>query len=52
MRSMKRIRCGRFCLMTELVRVPSRKKRTPRITVPSLVAMPATAVFSTTPMVQ
>ena len=41
MLSMKRMRCGEFCMMTELVRVPSPKNRTPRISVPSVTPVAA-----------
>ena len=36
MLSMKRMRCGSFCMISELVRTPSPKKRTPFISVPSV----------------
>ena len=38
---MNRIRCGSFCMITELVRMPSPKKRTPRISVPSVTPVAA-----------
>ena len=41
MLSMNRMRCGEFCMITELVRVPSPKKRTPRISVPSVTPVAA-----------
>ena len=41
MLSMNRMRCGSFCMMRELVRVPSPKNRTPRISVPSVTPVAA-----------
>ena len=41
MLSMNRIWCGSFCMITELVRMPSPKKRTPRISVPSVTPVAA-----------
>ena len=41
MLSTKRIRCGSFCMITEPVRMPSPKKRTPRISVPSVTPVAA-----------
>ena len=38
---MNRIWCGSFCMITELVRMPSPKKRTPRISVPSVTPVAA-----------
>ena len=45
MLSMNRIRCGLFCMITELVRVPSPKNRTPRISVPSVTPVAAKMTF-------
>ena len=39
--SMKRIRGGSLCMTIELVRVPSPKKRTPRIREPSVTPVAA-----------
>jgi hypothetical protein len=36
MLSMNRTRCGFVCITSELVRMPSPKKRTPRMRVPSV----------------
>ena len=41
MLSMNRIWCGSFCMITELVRMPSPKNRTPRISVPSVTPVAA-----------
>ena len=41
MLSMNRIWCGSFCMITELVRLPSPKKRTPFISVPSVTPVAA-----------
>ena len=41
MLSMKRIRCGLVCMISELVRVPSPKNRTPFINVPSVTPVAA-----------
>ena len=44
MLSMNRIWCGSFCMMSELVRVPSPKNRTPRISVPSVTPVAAKTI--------
>ena len=41
MLSMNRIWCGSFCMITELVRTPSPKNRTPFISVPSVTPVAA-----------
>ena len=41
MLSMNRMRCGSFCMITELVRMPSPKNRTPLISVPSVTPVAA-----------
>ena len=38
---MNRIWCGSFCMISELVRMPSPKKRTPLISVPSVTPVAA-----------
>ena len=38
---MKRMRAGSLCITIELVRVPSPKKRTPRIRLPSVTPVAA-----------
>src|SRR3954465_11508677 len=45
MLSMNRMRCGWFCMITELVRLPSPKKRTPFISVPSVTPVAAKMMF-------
>ena len=41
MLSMKRMRCGWVCMISELVRMPSPKNRTPLISVPSVTPVAA-----------
>ena len=43
---MNRIRDGRLCMMSELVRTPSPKKRTPFISVPSVTPVAAKMMLS------
>ena len=38
---MKRMRCGSVCITSELVRMPSPKNRTPRISAPSVTPVAA-----------
>ena len=42
--SMKRMRAGRLCMMSELVRTPSPKNRTPFISVPSVTPVAAKTI--------
>src|SRR5438046_710916 len=46
MLSMKRIWCGSFCMITEPVRTPSPKKRTRRISAPSVTPVAAKMICS------
>ena len=46
MLSMKRIRCGCVCITSDVVRMPSPKKRTPFISDPSVTPVAANTMLS------